>query len=111
MVPTEANSAVGARAYARWRATTLGRVTEALERRQILDLIGFVAGRRVLDLGCGDGLLTVTVAGEGAWAVGVDMDATMLEAAVARQSTSGHAARFIQGRIERGRVGNWRGNP
>jgi hypothetical protein len=31
MVPTEANSAVGARAYARWRATTLGRVTEALE--------------------------------------------------------------------------------
>ncbi|MBI4485241.1 MAG: methyltransferase domain-containing protein [Acidobacteria bacterium] len=88
--------------YARWRATTLGRVTEALELRQILDLLGPVAGRRVLDLGCGDGLLTTTVAADGAWAVGVDIDTAMLNAAVGRrQSTDGSAARFVQARIER----------
>ena len=91
----------GASAPARWRTTTLGRVTEALEHRCILDLIGPVAGRRVLDLGCGDGLLTSTLAERGAWAVGIDADRAMLEAANA-QPVSGVPARprFIEGRLE-----------
>ena len=45
-------------AYTRWRATTLGAVTEALEQRRIFELMGPVDGKRVLDLGSGDGLLT-----------------------------------------------------
>lgn len=41
--------------YARWRASEVGAVTERLERPLILELVGEVSGRTVLDLGCGDG--------------------------------------------------------
>jgi len=92
---------MGPSAYARWRTTTLGRITEALEQRRILDLMGPVAGRRVLDLGCGDGLLTSTLAERGAWAVGIDADRAVLEVAN-RHLVSGARARprFIEGRLE-----------
>lgn len=76
--------AIGPEAYARWRATTLGAVTEALERRLLHQLIGVVKGKRVLDLGCGDGRLTAALEERGARAVGVDIDRAMLRAAVAR---------------------------
>ena len=76
----------GPRAYERWRASRLGSVTEALEQTRIIDLIGPVEGRRILDLGCGDGLLTWTLAERGAWAVGIDADRAMLEAASARSA-------------------------
>jgi SAM-dependent methyltransferase len=88
--------------YARWRATTLGRVTEALEQRLILDLMGSVAHRHVLDLGCGDGVLTATLVERGALATGLDIDRAALQAASRR---TGHGRyrppRFVQGRVER----------
>ena len=88
-------------AYTRWRATTLGRVTEALEQRRILELVGSVDGKRVLDLGCGDGLLTTSLATRGARAVGVDIDRAMLRAAVARTDPDQREpARFVEGRLE-----------
>lgn len=40
----------GSRAYKRWRASRLGSVTESLEQTCILDFIGPVEGRRILDL-------------------------------------------------------------
>ena len=52
----------GPLAYERWRASRLGSVTEALEQRSVLDVIGAVDGGRILDPGCGDGLLTWTLA-------------------------------------------------
>lgn len=42
-------------AYARWRDSRLGRITDSLKQDLILRLIGPVAGLRVLDVGCGDG--------------------------------------------------------
>ena len=86
-------------AYVQWRETALGRVTAALEQRRILDLIGPIDGKRVLDLGCGDGLLTSILAERGAWAVGLDADRDMLKAASGR-TTPGQRPRFIEGRIE-----------
>lgn len=92
---------IGPRAYARWRASRLGSVTEALEQTRILNLIGPVEGRRILDLGCGDGLLTRTLAERGAWAVGIDVDRAMLDVASARSVRSQRQRpRFVEGRIE-----------
>ena len=92
---------IGPRAYERWRASRLGSVTEALEQTRILDLIGPVEGRRILDLGCGDGLLTWTLAERGAWAVGIDVDRAMLDVASARSARSQRQRpRFVEGRIE-----------
>jgi hypothetical protein len=41
-------------AYTRWRASEIGAITERLESQLILELVGDVGGRRVLDVGCGD---------------------------------------------------------
>ena len=70
-----------ARAYAGWRASTLGRITDRLEDVLLRDLLGDVAGRAVLDLGCGDGKLAVRLAALGARVVGLDPDPAMLRAA------------------------------
>lgn len=73
-------------AYARWRASEVGAITERLERRLILDLIGEVRDQRILDVGCGDGDLAVELAKRGARVIGVDASATMVEAAIQRAS-------------------------
>jgi len=96
------SDAVGPEVYARWRATTLGAVTEALERHCILALVGSVDGQRVLDLGCGDGLLVATLARQRAQAVGIDAKHSALQAARSRADVTGvGGARFVEGRIER----------
>jgi len=41
--------------YERWRATSLGALTEQLESRLVFELIGPLVGKRVLDVGTGDG--------------------------------------------------------
>jgi ribosomal protein L11 methylase PrmA len=58
----------------------MGRITEALEHRLLLALMGDPAGRRALDVGCGDGALTVALAIRGAGACGIDVDPGMLAA-------------------------------
>ncbi len=49
----------------------------------VVDLLAPVAGERILDLGCGNGTLTVELARRGAEVVGVDASAEMVVAAVA----------------------------
>ncbi len=50
----------------------------------VLDLLAPQAGEQILDLGCGDGVLTARIAASGAHVLGVDTDPDMLEAARAR---------------------------
>lgn len=55
----------------------------------LLDEIGPVAGRRILDVGCGAGALTFAAADRGGVCVGVDISAPLIEAARARAAISG----------------------
>lgn len=59
------------------------------ERPAILDLAGAVAGRRILDAGCGSGPLFAALRDRGAVVTGFDSSATMLE--LARRRLGGDA--------------------
>jgi trans-aconitate methyltransferase len=50
----------------------------------LLDVLSPRRGERILDLGCGDGVLTAQIAARGAVVVGVDSSPAMVEAARAR---------------------------
>ena len=82
-------------AYAAWRSSTLGRVTDALEQNLILDLIGPPAGRRILDVGCGDGILAVELASRGATVTGIDASPDMIAAARGRASREKQDIDFV----------------
>jgi SAM-dependent methyltransferase len=77
--------------YAPWRATTLGSITERLERAVVLDLSGPLEGRDVLDVGCGDGAYALAAARAGARVTGLDRSAAVLDAARARAAGEGLA--------------------
>ena len=47
----------------------------------VVDLLAPRPGERILDLGCGDGVLTAEIAGRGATVVGVDASGAQVEAA------------------------------
>lgn|SRR5487761_1785710 len=65
--------------YADWRGTSLGNITENLERRLLLRLVGEVNSCDVLDVGCGDGGLALAFWRNGAGSVaGCDVDARMI---------------------------------
>jgi SAM-dependent methyltransferase len=75
--------------YAKWRTSELGAITERIERRLMLELIGDVSGKRVLEVGCGDGALAVELAKMGAEMTGVDASERMIEAARERAREAG----------------------
>lgn len=54
------------------------------ERPAMLDLAGDVAGRRILDVGCGSGPLSAALRERGALVSGFDLSAAMIELARAR---------------------------
>jgi len=71
-------------------AAELARYTEARERggvasdgllRHLLELLGDVAGQRVLDAACGDGYLARALAARGARVTGIDLGPRLIERA------------------------------
>lgn len=87
-------------AYADWRRSTLGRITDELEQKLLLDRVGPAQGLRILDVGCGDGVLATTLAAAGAQVTGLDASADMLAAARRRADAAGVALELIEGEAE-----------
>ncbi len=90
----------GPESYRSWRRTDIGTITEELERRLIVRLAGPVRDRAALDVGSGDGALTLVLSQAGASSVvGCDVDPRML----ARAAAAKHAARisYVMGRAEK----------
>jgi ubiquinone/menaquinone biosynthesis C-methylase UbiE len=85
--------------YRRWRRGGLGQITDTLEQKLMLELIGGPAGLRILDAGCGDGVLTAALAQRGAVVTGVDADPRMLAASRARVQEMAVAVEFVEGDI------------
>jgi len=86
-------------AYRRWRSSRLGQITDALEERLILHLVGPPSGLRILDVGCGDAALAVALAKQDAIVTGVDSDPRMLAAGRARAEAGGVAVQLRQGDV------------
>ncbi|MCC7538393.1 MAG: class I SAM-dependent methyltransferase [Deltaproteobacteria bacterium] len=92
--------AVTADAYARWRATTLGRLTERAETDVVFGLTGPLGGKRVLDVGTGDGTYALEAVTRGARVTAVDAVQGMLDAARARAEARGTSIVLRKGRAE-----------
>lgn len=80
--------------YARWRSTRIGELTERIERDLVLDFAGPLAGLRVLDVGCGDGMYAVSAARQGAIVTAADQSDRMLKVARERAAEAGVDVRF-----------------
>jgi ubiquinone/menaquinone biosynthesis C-methylase UbiE len=87
--------------YARWRSSHLGRITDALEQQVLFDLLGSVADKTLLDVGCGDGVLASELARRGAIVTGLDADPVMIAATRQRADIEATRLRLIEGRAER----------
>lgn len=77
-------------AYQRWRASDLGEITQALQQSLMLQMMGEVTGKDVLDVGCGDGAFALELHRRGARIAAVDASSDMI--AAARQSALGAGA-------------------
>lgn len=88
---------LGPDVYAKWRTSGIGAITEQLQRRLILTLLGDIRGRDVLDVGCGDGDLAVELWRRGAAVTGIDASPEMVEAARARAKQEGADISFMVG--------------
>ncbi|MGO9684257.1 MAG: class I SAM-dependent methyltransferase [Beijerinckiaceae bacterium] len=89
------------KSYARWRTSHLGQITDTLERQLLFELLGPVAGKTLLDVGCGDGALASELAGRGAIVSGLDADPAMVAAARRRSEAEATQLRFLEGRAEK----------
>jgi ubiquinone/menaquinone biosynthesis C-methylase UbiE len=87
--------------YARWRSSRLRRITDALERQLLFELLGPAADKTLLDVGCGDGELASELARRGAIVTGLDADPTMIAAARRRTEIEGTQLHLVDGQAER----------
>jgi SAM-dependent methyltransferase len=87
--------------YAAWRESTLGRITERLERAVVLDLTGSLDGLDVLDVGTGDGAYALALARRGARVTGLDASLSALRAAAGRARDSGLRLALVAADVHR----------
>lgn len=97
---SDATATLGPSLYERWRATSLGALTEALESQVVFELAGPLRGKRVLDAGTGDGTYAIEAAVRGAEVTALDASPEMLEAARARAGQHGMEITFRQGDVQ-----------
>ena len=86
--------------YMRWRSSRLGLITDRLEQALLLELVGHVAGGMLLDVGCGDGTLSVVLAQQGARVTGLDPDPVMVAAARQRARRGDVPLTIVEGKGE-----------
>jgi ubiquinone/menaquinone biosynthesis C-methylase UbiE len=86
-----------AAAYDRWYATPLGHLVDRVEKEAIFALLPELAGRRLLEVGCGTGNISLALARRGARVVGLDVSGPMLAAAQQRVREQGFSATWIRG--------------
>ncbi|WP_140861440.1 class I SAM-dependent methyltransferase [Myxococcus xanthus] len=89
-----------AASYARWRTSPLGAITERVEKRVVFEMAGPLRGRRVLDVGTGDGTYAIEAARHAATVVGLDSDPVMLAAARSRVQSANVALTLREGHAE-----------
>jgi SAM-dependent methyltransferase len=83
--------------YDTWFEAGWGRYAWQVESTALLRALGPVAGRTIVEVGCGTGRLVALLAERGAAAVGVDADPAML--AVAATRATGRLVRADAGRL------------
>jgi ubiquinone/menaquinone biosynthesis C-methylase UbiE len=86
--------------YSRWRSSRLGQITDALEEQLLFELVSPVAGKTLLDVGCGDGELGSELARHGAIVTGLDTDPAMIAAARRRIEMTPMLMRLVEGQVE-----------
>jgi ubiquinone/menaquinone biosynthesis C-methylase UbiE len=69
-----------AASYDRWYATPLGQLVDRVEKEAIFALLPELAGRQVLEVGCGTGNISLALGRRGARVVGLDLSGPMLAA-------------------------------
>jgi len=87
-------------AYRKWRESELGRITDRIENELLLDVIGSVSGKRLLDAGCGDGVVSVRLAQSGADVTGLDNEPRVLVVARCRARNAGLRVSFLDGAVQ-----------
>lgn len=89
-------------AYAHWRESELGSITEHLEQEAIFSQVPDLREWNVLDAGCGDGTYAIEASQHGAIVTGLDCSWPMLVAARQReqQSLSKAGILWCHGQVE-----------
>lgn len=90
----------GPQTYETWCGSELGVITEGLEDELLFELIGEAKNRQVLDVGCGEGALSLTLWRRGARVTGIDPSAAMIDAARRRAAGADADIPFCRAKAE-----------
>jgi 2-polyprenyl-3-methyl-5-hydroxy-6-metoxy-1,4-benzoquinol methylase len=96
----ETSAVIAPEEYARWRESGLGALTERVEKEAIFQLAGDLIGKRLLDLGCGDGTYSIAASQRGTRVTGIDISDAMLDSARRRAATCGASIEWGQASAE-----------